>query len=93
MDWHHSVDKSFLRGCKRAQKYVKDNWHFFRSRVCNVHNAETKWADAKAAQSIIWGEKVRLWGREYCEQMLDGLRACYKVEPMQLRLEALLGKD
>ena len=91
IDGHHLIPKSFLRGCRRAQKYVKEHWDFFGIPMCNVHNAQTKLADVKAAQPILWREQIRVWGRPKCEAMLAGLRTCYKVEPMELRLEALLG--
>ena len=91
MDRHHLIDKSKLRGCKAAQKFVKANEPFFIVSICNVHNAQTKLADVKEAQAYLWAEHVKTWGREYCEDMLEQLRACYKVPPPELRLEALLG--
>jgi len=90
IDRHHLIDKSKLRGCKAAQKYVKANEAFFLVSVCNTHNAQTKLADTKAAQGTMWRQQVKDWGPEYCEDMLEGLRACFKGDVPEFRLEALL---
>lgn len=70
---HHLINRGKYSKNKRVKKYIDDNPQIFLTKVCDVHNAQTKLADSKAARKILLRRKVELFGLPYTRTMVNGI--------------------
>lgn len=85
----HIVNKSRLRNVDGALKYCDDHKEVLIGVVCHSHNTG-RTHDEKRYRAYLLQKRVDLFGTEYVSGVLEGLRALFKDEATDLRLEALL---
>jgi hypothetical protein len=83
---HHILGRAV--GCAKAQDYIRDNAHFFIQPVCANSNVG-RIADTHKARAFMFRKLENLRGREYVDDMLRDLRACYKADRPEFTLEAI----
>jgi hypothetical protein len=88
---HHWINKSKARGSKKAIEYLARH-PLAKVPVCGVHNAQTKLADTTEARRIIAARLCAEHGIPKVEEFVNGLLACFKMPPHELKLEVILGR-
>ena len=89
---HHVLNKSSLRNCPEALRFCEKHPEFFLATVCGVANIG-RIADSKEARSLLMQKREALWGRPFCEEMLEGVQSRLKVRRPELSLDALLSAE
>lgn len=85
--WNKSKWPKNKQRRRQVKKLVEDIYpYIFLADVCPVHNRD-RWADTSEARNYLL--RKRLEDYETTEQALEEVRACYKVPPPELRLEAI----
>ena len=87
MQRHHIINKSKLKGNKKARHYVDVEYpHIFLVEICENHNV-SRWADTREAAGILIAHKAMLYGEDTVRGIWDGVP--WKVPRPELRFDAL----
>ena len=87
MQRHHIINKSKLKGNKKARHYVDVEYpHVFLVEICANHNV-SRWADTDTAAGILLKHKVDLYGMDYVRSIWDNIP--WKVPRPESRFDAL----
>ena len=86
----HIIGRGRLRNVAKALNYCDRNAEVLLGDVCASHNVG-RVHDEKKHRAYLLHKRVELFGWEYVDDVIEGLRALHKVPPPELRLEALLG--
>lgn len=86
---HHVLNRGKLRNIPGAMKYIEKHSEILLADICAAHNT-SRIADLKKARALLLQARVDLWGQDYVEGVLDGLRAATKTGTPEWKLSALL---
>jgi len=87
LELHHLISHGDARGNELITKLLKQNPPELTDWVCSGHN-QSRWADSKRAQAILFRRKVEQFGRLWMVYVLDSLP--WKVVRPEMRLDGLL---
>jgi hypothetical protein len=85
----HIINRSRLRGVEHSLDYCEKHAEVLIGVVCHSHNTGRTHDEAKN-RAYLLQKRVDVFGYEYVNGVVEGLRQLFKVPPMDLRLEALL---
>jgi len=89
LERHHVLSRGKLRNVPGAMKYVEANAEILLADVCAFHNV-SRYADTKKARACLLKARVSIFGVEYVNEVIEGLRSLCKVPPPEWSLSALL---
>ena len=88
----HIVNRSQTRNVTGAEKYIQANKEVLLAHICHAHNTG-RVHDEKRHRAYLLQRRVEIFGFEYVNAVVEGLRRLFKQPPAGLRLEALLSHD
>ena len=88
----HVINRSQLRGVPGAEAYVRKNKEVLLAHICHAHNTN-RTHDEPRWRAYLIGRRIGVFGREYVNEVFEGLRRLSKIAKPEWRLEALLSHD